>query len=276
MAPGLWVAPQSRQARLAKSYSPRAPKGPHGSRSPVPASPSFHAWPGATFPESLSDRHGSQQLRAFNCIPTYTPLVPCSRGMYCGRGSVGRPHLPSQRPGPGREAVLALGSPPPTEKRCQWCLHSPRLRAQPLRCLTAAPGGAELLVTPSFASFGGRKVGGCSCRGGSVAPHGWVAAASVGSGSWKGPQGLGVDSWVGSGRGSIVDGCRPGSLHGGDLGRAGATERVGESCPGSAPLLRGPPARVFPFLQPRCTLHEREKAIFPLAQLASMAPFPCS
>lgn len=209
MAPGLWVAPQSRQARLAKSYSPRAPKGPHGSGSPVPASPSFHAWPGATLPESLPDQHGSQQLRAFNCIPTYIPLVPCSRGMYCGRGSAGRPRLPSQRPGPGREAVLALGSPPPTEKRCQWCLHSPRLRAQPLRCLTAAPGGAGLLVTPSFASFGGKKVGGCSCRGGSVAPHGWVAAASVGSGSWKGPQGLGVDSWVGSGRGSIVDGCWP-------------------------------------------------------------------
>lgn len=62
----------------------------------------------------------------------------------------------------------------------------------------------------------------------------------------------------------------------GGPGEGGGHREVGESCPGSAPLLRGPPARVFPFLQPRCTLHEREKAIFLMAQLASMAPFPCS
>lgn len=275
MAPGLWVAPQSRQARLAKSYSPQAPKGPHGSRSPAPASPSFHAWPGATFPESLPDQHGSQQLRAFNCIPTYTPLVPCSRGMYCGRGSAGRPRLPSQRPGPGREAVLALGSPPPTEKRCQWCLHSPRLRAQPLRCLTAAPGGAGLLVTPSFASFGGGRWAAAA-----VGVDLWPRTAGWRLPLWAAEAGKGRRAWAwipgwGVGEGASLMAAAPDPCTGGP-GEGGGHREVGESCPGSAPLLRGPPARVFPFLQPRCTLHEREKAIFPLAQLASMAPFPCS
>lgn len=93
-----------------------------------------------------------------------------------------------------------------------------------------SPGRGRAPCNPIFRFFRREEGGRLQLSGWICGPHGWVAAASVGSGSWKGPQGLGVDSWVGSGRGSIVDGCRPGSLHGGTWGGRGP-QRGGRELP---------------------------------------------
>lgn len=175
-------------------------------------------------------------------------------------------------------AVPALGSSPPTRRQCQWVFaQGTAVSPAPSRALSHhSLVSGRLVLAPSYSSFTERNPGWPQLSGWICSLTIQVAAASMGSGSWKGPQGLhiaGIPGWGVWGRALIL---APGPWIRMNWGKRRGPEEVGGSCAASRQLC----CEVGWLTYPLCgiPLHALRggKSHFLLTQWASVAAFPCS